>query len=327
MDIQGLNIPQPGFGTYSNAAIAAIIQTVVFDANTLALPAGSTFTRASSATYFDNTGTLQIAANNMPRFDYNPSTLVFRGLLMEGASTNLFLNSQAPVTQTIALVNGQVYTLSFYGIGNIAYTGAATGTLTGTGTNDLVQVTFTAAGTSILLTVAGLVLNAQLEAYPCASSRIITLGASASRSNDLCTNPNVPWYNISSGTFIYEFINVGNGDGTFREVFGTDNGGFSESIQLSTATTANLSQIFHLGAFQLNIGFTMIPLGLTKLGLTYSAAGGNRAQNGGSLTPYGAIMLPLMPTRFIMSGGFTWVRKITYYSGQLSNAALLAATL
>jgi len=53
-----------------------------------------TFTRASSATYFDATGTLQTATTDAPRFDYNPSTLAAQGLLIEEARTNLVLQSQ-----------------------------------------------------------------------------------------------------------------------------------------------------------------------------------------------------------------------------------------
>ncbi len=55
--------------------------------------AGTSFTRASTATYFDSSGTLQTAATNTPRFDYDPSTLAFRGLLMERSRTNSIRNS------------------------------------------------------------------------------------------------------------------------------------------------------------------------------------------------------------------------------------------
>lgn len=52
------------------------------------------FSRSSSGTYFDSSGVLQSAAINAPRFDYDPSTLQRRGLLIEGAATNNYLFSQ-----------------------------------------------------------------------------------------------------------------------------------------------------------------------------------------------------------------------------------------
>ena len=52
-----------------------------------------TFTRASTATYFDSMGTLTTAAINAPRLDYNPSTLEARGLLIEEARTNSIRNN------------------------------------------------------------------------------------------------------------------------------------------------------------------------------------------------------------------------------------------
>lgn len=59
-----------------------------------------TFSRASTATYFDATGTMQTAATNVPRFDADPVTHVSRGLLIEDARTNAQLSSgnlaQAP---------------------------------------------------------------------------------------------------------------------------------------------------------------------------------------------------------------------------------------
>lgn len=48
-----------------------------------------TFTRSSTATYIDKSGVLQTAAINEPRFERD-------GLLMEGQSTNYFLNSDDP---------------------------------------------------------------------------------------------------------------------------------------------------------------------------------------------------------------------------------------
>ena len=52
-----------------------------------------TFTRASSQTYFDSTGTLQTATTNVAAFDYNPTTLVPLGLSMWEARTNSIRNN------------------------------------------------------------------------------------------------------------------------------------------------------------------------------------------------------------------------------------------
>jgi len=49
----------------------------------------------ATATYFDLTGTQQTAGANVPRFDYNPTTLLLQGLLVEETRTNYIRNPRA----------------------------------------------------------------------------------------------------------------------------------------------------------------------------------------------------------------------------------------
>jgi hypothetical protein len=53
-----------------------------------------TFTRASSATYFDAKGVMQTAGSNEPRIDFDPVTGECKGLLIEESRTNLLNYSE-----------------------------------------------------------------------------------------------------------------------------------------------------------------------------------------------------------------------------------------
>lgn len=60
-----------------------------------ALPSTIAFARAGPATFYNSAGLLATASSGAPRFDYDPTTLAARGLLVEAtARTNLMTQSQ-----------------------------------------------------------------------------------------------------------------------------------------------------------------------------------------------------------------------------------------
>ena len=62
-------------------------------AGATAISSQITFTRASSATYYNAAGLLTSATTNTPRLDYNPATLAAQGLLIEEQRVNLLTYS------------------------------------------------------------------------------------------------------------------------------------------------------------------------------------------------------------------------------------------
>jgi len=78
-----------GTGTVTSPRVGAYDFTVV-NPN---LPPEFTFTRTSQATFTDSLGRIQISPANQPRFDWNPLTGRCKGLLIEGARTNLVQHS------------------------------------------------------------------------------------------------------------------------------------------------------------------------------------------------------------------------------------------
>jgi len=84
-----------GLGRHNRRSAGGPQPSLVLDfAGTGTLDSRVTFTRSTTATYYNSSGVLSTAAINAPRFDYNPSTLAPLGLLIEQSSTNLNLYSQ-----------------------------------------------------------------------------------------------------------------------------------------------------------------------------------------------------------------------------------------
>lgn len=78
-----------GRGKYVGASYTAMLAAL-----------SSSFSRSSTATYFDASGVMQTAANNVPRFDHDLATKAARGFLVEQGRTNLYLDSSSWTSAT-----------------------------------------------------------------------------------------------------------------------------------------------------------------------------------------------------------------------------------
>ena len=245
------------------------------------LDARITFARASTATYFDVTGTLQTAATNAPRWDYDPVTHVLKGLLVEEARTNLLLNSATLVTQSVT-VSAVAYTLSFYGTGTVTLSGTSSGVTAGTGASTRVSTTFTPTAGSLTLTISGTVTNAQLEAGAIPTSYIPTTGAAATRAVDSAT---MPWAASVAYAFVVQALLPAFGQApVFAQL---DDGTTANRLSLSASATGALTIIEAVAATLTvsNAGGGQITAGAPfKAGVTSSSGQKRGTLNGGAQT-------------------------------------------
>jgi hypothetical protein len=198
---------------YGLSATSYVLPRMALDFTTATLDPRITFTRSNNtATYINSSGVITAINANLPRFDFDPVTLLCKGLLLEESRTNLLLNSlidgTSLSTQSVS-VTAQAYTLSFYGTGQIVLSGTSSATVTGTGAYPSQRTyTFTPTAGTLTLTVTGTVQYAQLEAGSFGTSFIPTAGTSVLRSADSAsmTGTNFSsWYNASEGAFIVEY--------------------------------------------------------------------------------------------------------------------------
>jgi hypothetical protein len=201
-----------------------------------------TLTRASTATFFDSTGTMQTAGNNVLRFDHNPITLEPLGILIEDTRTNLVLNSATGTNQSVT-VTAVAHTLSFYGTGTVTLSGAFVGSLVGTGAYPVRStLTFTPSAGSLTIACTGTIQFIQVEAGAQATSYIPTTGTTATRqadqpiNNSLSVIPFAEWSNYGVGTVYAEFSQPFSPTGSARvfEMWGSSN----ESMALTRSSTS-----------------------------------------------------------------------------------------
>jgi len=168
------------------------------------------FARTTIANRVNEQGVNEEMAVNMPRLDYSEGGCPV--LLLEPSRKNLFLNSEVGVTQSITVVSGVDYAVSFSGNGSITFSGGASGTLNGTGSTatDRVSQIVTTSSTSVTCTISGTVeyvnfeINTDDSSVVVSTSWIETNGTIETRAKDISTKTGLQNYiNSSEGTFYF----------------------------------------------------------------------------------------------------------------------------
>lgn len=292
----------PSFGLTSTERV---LPRLALDFTTASLDSRVTFTRTGNTATVTNSSGVIVGINaDLPRFDYNPTTLACKGLLIEEARTNLLLNSLIDgtnLTTQIVVTTAVSTTLSFYGTGEIVLSGTSSATVTGTGAYPSRKThTFTPTAGALTLTVTGTVQYAQLEVGGFATSFIPTAASQVTRTADLATMTGTnfsDWYNADEGTFNVQLINI---DSTTADstIFCTDDGLTNQQNQnsfrvitlgtsyLNTIRTANV-QVSSLSTGTVAVGSLANIAGAYKLNSFAAALNGGTTQTdtGGALPP------------------------------------------
>ena len=298
-----------------------------------------TFTRTGSVgTYFDASGVRQTASTNVPRFDHNPSTLARIGLLVEQNNINNFLNSDAPVTQTITVSSAtNIYTVWMEGSGSIVVAaGTAVGTGFGTATvNNPIFLTITTTGT-ITLTCSGTVTIAQCETGSYQTTYIPTTSVPVARQQDTATVSDVSqFFNPNEGTLFIEAIPDRAGISGSRCVLGFDDGSINNRIYVGQSSTKQARGIITSGGSNTFIASTgsWPDATLARVALSYRNGSYSLCINGSSLLVQqsGALATGInkagignLPSSFGIFNGSIY--RARYYNKKLTDAEILRLT-
>ncbi len=295
----------------------------------------TSITTSANRTYTNSAGVLTQNVANAGRFDYNPSTLAMRGLLIEEARINLFLNSLLNgtnlSTQGVPTV-ATPYALSFYGTGTDTLSGTAVATVNGSGAYPTRTTSvFTPSAGTLTNTITGTVQYAQIEAGSFATSFIPTAGTSVTGGADTLTLALGSWYNATEGTFVVEFINRQT-QSSAPIVCGVHDGTNNNRIQIFMSGT-DVPSLFSVngGVVQVNqAGASAVTNNaISRVAFAYKASDHAICVNGGTVTTIASGTIPTVTTLCIGSGvgGLQyingWIRRITYYPTRLQDAMLI----
>ena len=226
-------------------------------------------TRATTATRVNSSNLIESVAINVPRLDYTLGSCP--SILVEPQRTNLVFPSATLTTQT-RTVTAVANTLSFYGTGTIVLTGVHTATLTGTGANDRVSLTFTPTAGSLILTVTGTVTNAQLEAGSNATSYIPTVTGTVTRNADVISKTGISsLIGQTEGTLYFEVQGFSDGNTTFQFITLND-GTTNNQIGFNYNTSGVISGYFRISPNTLSISSTVTKTLNSKIILKYNSS-------------------------------------------------------
>jgi hypothetical protein len=313
---------------------------LALDFTTASLDARVTFTRTgNTATVINSNGVIAAINADLPRFDFDPTTLVCRGLLIEEARTNDLLNSLIDGTDLatqLVTVTAAARTLSFYGTGTVVLSGAHSATVVGAGAYPTrTTLTFTPIAGVLTLTVTGTVQFAQLELGAFATSFIPTDGTTKTRNADLATMTGTnfsDWFNASEGSFVaqanYQDITSGRIAATIHNTSNTQ----ANRYTVNTGTTLFNTSILSSNAVQVSINNGTKTSGVSKLALAYKLDDFAFSSNGNAAGTDTSGLLPVdlnqlqFGGRSLVSASFIngHVQKFMYFPQRLTNAEIQA---
>lgn len=324
---------------YGLTASAISLPKLALDFTTAVLDSRITFARAlNTATRINQNGLIELVNADLPRFNYDPITLVCQGLLIEESRTNLLLNSlidgTSLPTQSVT-VTAAAHTLSFYGTGEIVLSGAHSATVTGTGAYPVRKTyTFTPTAGSLTLTVTGTVQFANLGLGAFATSFIPTDGTTKTRNADVATMTGTnfsSWFNASEGTFAATFLSTDSVTGRNSTCLSCDDGttGSRTQIVRNISTSAARGIVVNSTVqAQISSGtFNLNEFG--RYAFAYKVDSFSGAFNGTLLTPDNTGSLPTVTQMQIGNGAGTnylngIVKNISYWPQRLINAEVQA---
>ena len=323
--------------SYSLTATERVLPRLALDFTTATLDPRVTFTRSgNTATVTDSSGLIVAINADLPRFDYNPSTLICNGLLIEESRTNELLNSLIDGTDLstqVVVVTAAARTLSFYGTGQVVLSGAHSATVTGSGAYPVrTTLTFTPSVGALTLTVTGTVQFAQLELGLFETSFIPTAASQVTRTVDIATMTGTnfsDWFNASEGTLLAEANTLS--PSTINGIFSFDNTTTSR-IELRLQSSALRLQVIDASVTQASITAAAAP----AANITFKLAGAYKINNfaaasaGGNAITDNAGSIPTVTRCFIGSLNGTanflngCIEKLAYYPQRLINAEVRA---